>query len=272
MALVQRLQSLSNPQLKRLKRLHRVSQSQSEFLIEGTHLVTEALSAGWPLIAIFYTENWASDNRSLLQRVPDPTEQYSVDTRWLSQAATTQHPEGVVAIGSLETLHGTNGLSYSSLDKLNTSLVLAADGVQDPGNAGTLLRSVVALGADRMYLSPDSVSPVHPKFLRSTAGQWFRSPPQVASIQALAADAKRVGIRVVVADVQGESIESMDLRIPTMFIVGSEGQGVGGRTRELADAICTIPMARQVESLNVAIAGTILLYEAHRQRRQRAAH
>jgi TrmH family RNA methyltransferase len=237
---VQRVQSLSNPQLKRLKRLHSVESEQEELLVEGTHLLAEAIAVSWQLRSIYYTEKWAIDNRLLLDQIDEGVEQYLVDYNWA---------------GSLSQGHQ------------DWSLVLAADGIQDPGNAGTLLRSVVGFGANRLYLSPDSVSPVHPKFLRSTAGQWFRSPPGVAQTNILAQHAKRIGAKVIVADMTGKSLWDLDFSGPTMFVVGSEGSGVRQEIKDLADEICAIPIAPGVESLNVATAGTIFLYEARRQRR-----
>ena len=261
-----RISSLNNPQLKRLKRLHRVDPNQAEFLIEGTHLISEAIQAAWPLAGVFYTELWATEHRALLDTMPAYLEQFIVDPQWLKLAATTQHPDGAVAIGNLTGLQGKIFGADVADDLAGSSLILATDGIQDPGNAGTLLRSVAALGGNRMFLSPDSVSPVHPKFLRSTAGQWFRLPPKVSSIVDLATEAKQVGVQIVVAQMNGEPIWNMDFTKPTMFIVGSEGQGIRESTRELADSICSVPMAMGVESLNASVAGTILLYEAARQR------
>ena len=258
----QRIDSLSNPHLKKLKRLHRVHSDQRQFLIEGTHLVAEALQARWSLESVYCTDDWFESHGNLLQSAPDSIEQYKVSPRWLRQAATTENPDGILAIANLPDEKGFE-LSSNSRD---WSLTIAADGVQDPGNAGTLLRMAVATGANRFFLSPDSVSPVHPKMLRSTAGQWFRLPPQAVSMETLITHAKKLGVRVIVADMRGEPIWSMDLTVPTMFVVGNEGSGVRLQAKRLADAICTIPMASGVESLNVATAGTIILYETMRQR------
>lgn len=265
---IHRIESLNNPHLKKLKRLQKVDRHQRDFLIEGTHLVSEAVATQWPIQSVFYTDQWADRNRKLIGQIPASTEQYTVDAQWLKHAVTTQQPDGIVAIGYLKSDFGPEGLSKLTSDKSHWSLTIATDGVQDPGNAGTLLRSVVALGGNRLFLSPDSVSPIHPKFLRSTAGQWFRSPPGVSEIADLANHAKQMGVQVVVADMGGDSIDKLDLLKPTLFVLGTEGRGVSKRTRELADHVCGISMANGVESLNVAIAGTILLYEASRQRRR----
>jgi TrmH family RNA methyltransferase len=257
-----RILSFNNPHLKKIKRLHRVRSDQSQFLVEGTHLVTEALAAGWPLEALYFTDDWSMGHRALLEQSPDTTEQYLVESRWLSQAATTEHPDGVVAIALLpEPL-----VPVLSRDPKEWSLTLAADSIQDPGNAGSLLRSSLAMGANRLFLSPDSVSPIHPKLLRSTAGQWFRLLPHVLAMEELIPFAKTIGVQVLVAGLRGEPLWNLDLKKPTLFIVGNEGAGVRPQTEQLADSICTIPMTAEVESLNVATAGTILLYEARRQR------
>jgi TrmH family RNA methyltransferase len=266
MKAVQRIQSLSNPELRRLKRLQRVESSQKEFLIEGTHLLEEAIATAWPLCSIYYTDSWAQENPELIQRIDGDIDRYMVDARWLRHAVTTDNPDGVVAIGSLKGLSQSRFSDELSGDISDWSLVLVADGIQDPGNAGTLLRTLVGLGGNRLYLSPDSVSPVHPKFLRSTAGQWFRRPPFVSSIRDLAKHAMRLGAQVLVADMGGESIANIDLRKPTVFVLGSEGRGISSETKKVADRVCGIPMSVGVESFNVATTGAILLYEAQRQR------
>lgn len=258
----QRIDSLNNPHLKKLKRLHRVRADQLQFLLEGTHLVTEALLAQWPLEGVYFTEEWYASNSSALNTASRFVEQYQVDPKWLQQAATTEHPDGILAIANSR----NDGALDLSNDPGDWSITIAADGVQDPGNVGTLLRMAVATGTNQLFLSPDSVSPVHPKMLRSTAGQWFRSPPRVVSMERLIPFAQKMGVRVLVADMQGEPIWSIDLSIPTMFIVGNEGSGVRPRTKSLASSSCRIPMLQGVESLNVATAGSILLYETMRQR------
>lgn len=258
----QRIDSLSNPHLKKLKRLHRVHSDQRQFLVEGTHLVAEALQARWSLESVYFTDDWYDSHGNLLRNAPDSIEQFRVSPRWLRQGATTENPDGILAIANIPDEKNFELSSHST----DWNLTIVAEGIQDPGNAGTLLRVAVAMGVNRLFLSPDSVSPVHPKMLRSTAGQWFRSPPQVASLEELIPFAKKMGARVLVADMQGEPIWSFDLTVPTMFIVGNEGSGVRIATKRLADAICTVPMAGGVESLNVATAGTIILYETMRQR------
>lgn len=257
-----RILSFNNPHLKKIKRLHRVRTDQRSFLVEGTHLVTEALAASWPLEALYFTDDWSMGHRALLEQSPNTTEHYLVESRWLSQAATTEHPDGVVAIALLPEPQAP----VLSRNPSDWSLTLAADGIQDPGNAGSLLRSSLAMGVNRWFLSPDSVSPIHPKLLRSTAGQWFRLPPHVLAMEELLPFARTIGVQVLVAGLHGEPVWNFDLRTPTLFIVGNEGGGVRPQTEQFADAVCTIPMTDKVESLNVATAGTILLYEARRQR------
>lgn len=266
MKAVQRIQSLNNPELKRLKRLQRVESGRKEFLIEGTHLLEEAVATAWPLCSIYYTDRWAQENLSLIHRTSRDTDKYVVDPSWIRHAVTTDNPDGVVGIGSLMGVNQTGQSDELSSDISDWSLVLAGDGIQDPGNAGALLRTLVGLGGNRLYLSPDSVSPVHPKFLRSTAGQWFRRPPRVSSIKDLAKHAIRIGVQVLVADMGGESIADIDLRKPTVFVLGSEGRGVSPEIKKVAERVCGIPMAVGVESFNVATTGAILLYEAQRQR------
>jgi TrmH family RNA methyltransferase len=140
------------------------------------------------------------------------------------------------------------------------------DGVQDPGNAGTIVRSAEAFGATGLIFLEGSVHVANGKFLRATAGSIFRLPfLENQSGSGLAARVRSAGKRLYALTAQGKaSVGEADLRQPCALVVGSEAHGVSPELRSLAEAV-RIPTA-QVESLNAAVACSIALYEAARQR------
>lgn len=255
-----RIQSGQNAIVKATVKLQRISECQKrgEFLVEGTHALTEAISTNWDLSAVFVTDPWMIDNSHLLAQLPKSTARYVVTPEILGKIATTSTPDGAVAIGRFGT---TDRSAVPVFD-----LALALERVQDPGNVGTLVRSATAAGAGPVFLSPDSVSPYHPKVLRATVGQWFRNPPVSIGIDALLKHTRSLNIQIAVADISGTSFWDCDFTKPTLFVLGNEGEGISDAVRTQADTVVAIPMKIGVESLNVATTGSLLLYEALRQR------
>jgi TrmH family RNA methyltransferase len=232
------------------------------FLIEGTHLVQEALATDWPIQAICYTPDWEAKEKDGMPPIPKRVRQEVVSPEVLSALATTQTPSGVVAVGE-----------QVSREWMTSSFQvgIALQRVQDPGNVGALIRNAVAAGADQIWLSEDSVDPEHPKVLRSSAGQWFRRPPRpVSDLLELVKFCQRHQIQVLAAAARQGSQTlywDLDLTKPTLFVLGNEGAGLSAQLVAQADGVIQIPMAAGVESLNVAMTGGLLLYEAWRQRR-----
>jgi TrmH family RNA methyltransferase len=148
---------------------------------------------------------------------------------------------------------------------------LALETVQDPGNLGTIIRSAAAAGTDRVWLSQDSVDLDNPKVLRSSAGQWFRLPVTVSpDLKDVVYQCQAQGIQVV-ATVPDATVSywEIDLQRPTLILLGNEAAGLSADLVSLADQQVTIPLCSGVESLNVAIAAALMVYEAQRQRRKK---
>ncbi|MBM3966219.1 MAG: RNA methyltransferase [Planctomycetes bacterium] len=259
-----RIQSSQNAIVKSTIKLQRMSdcQKRGEFLVEGTHALTEAIITGWDLSAVFMTEPWLVANAHSLDLQSKSTAQYVVTPEILGKIATTTTPDGVVAIGRF----GTKVRS----EVPDFDVALALECVQDPGNVGTLLRTATATGAGPVFLSSDSVSAYHPKVLRATVGQWFRNPPFSIEIDDLLSLARSRKIQIAVADASGQSFWDCDFTKPTLFVLGNEGEGISDKARSHADSVVAIPMSLGVESLNVATTGSLLLYETLRQRRKQS--
>lgn len=258
------LTSPKNEWIQQLRRLHQAKgrREQGCFLVEGTHLIQEALSVSWPLQALCYTSLWQEHHPQILAQIPRSTRQQPVSEAVLQRIATTETPDGVVGVAD----------HLASSDPLQISLGVVVETLQDPGNLGALIRNSVAAGSEALWISADSVDPENPKVLRASAGQWFKCPPRlVGDLGELVQAYQQQGIQVLAACAepisgQSETLWGWDLTAPTMFLLGNEGSGLSRALIDQANGIIQIPMAAGVESLNVAMTGGLLLYEARRQR------
>jgi TrmH family RNA methyltransferase len=255
------LTSLQNPLVKQLRKLHRAKERREQqlFLLEGTHLVEEACAVGLPIVTVCCTEAWQAQNSQLWQQLYDRAQRLElVSPEVIKAIATTVEPNGVVA---------TAERPYAQPLQLN-SLGLVLETIQDPGNLGTMIRTAAAAGAEGLLLSSDSVDLDNPKVLRASAGQWFRLPMGVSShLKADILNAKQRGMQVIsTVPTALQTYWDVDFRQPSLILLGNEGAGLSAELNALADAQVTIPISPGVESLNVAIAAALMLYEAKRQR------
>jgi TrmH family RNA methyltransferase len=252
--------STSNSKVQALRALRRRDErlARGWYLAEGVRLVEEALKAGVPRLVLF--------NPATLERTPRGAALLSQlvaleGIAWpateavLAAASDTQTPQGVVA-----------ALPLPAADApLQGTLALVLDGVQDPGNLGTILRTAWAAGVTEVLTTPGTTDPFGPKAVRAGMGAHFRlrllpdrSWDQVAALA--------VGRRVLLADVRGDvRYDEVDWRQRGLLILGSEAHGPASAIAQLAAARVTIPMADDVESLNVAAAAAVLLFEYRRQ-------
>jgi TrmH family RNA methyltransferase len=147
-------------------------------------------------------------------------------------------------------------------------LGLILERIQDPGNLGTIIRSAVATGVDGLWTSEDSVEFDNPKVLRASAGAWFHLPKQsIPDLGKLIRDHQAQGIQVVATQMNApKTYWETDFTRSSIILLGNEGAGLSPDLSELADETVRIPLASGVESLNVAIAAALLLYEAQRQK------
>ncbi|MBW4661334.1 MAG: RNA methyltransferase [Drouetiella hepatica Uher 2000/2452] len=260
------LTSLQNPLIKQMRKLHRAKERQEQqiFLLEGTHLLEEACAVSYPLVTVCCTPTWQAQHPALWEQVIQRSQRTEVVTpEVLAAIATTVQPDGVVATAEHVSLN------LPIVDTLH--LGLALENIQDPGNLGTVIRTAAAVGAEGLWLSDDSVDLESPKVLRASAGQWFRLPMGVSAD--LGADVRQfraLGVQVV-ATLPTATLTywEVDLTRPTLILMGNEGAGLSSELAELADVAVKIPLAAGVESLNVAIASALMLYEAKRQRQER---
>ena len=250
----------SNPEVRELRRLLRSRRARDEsghFVIEGPRVLQAALDHDVELDAVFAAP--AELESDVIARCTER----GVAVRALAAGVAerlgdTLTPQGLFARAVLRRpLAG-------ALD--GASFVVVADRVSDPGNAGTLVRSAVAAGADGIHLGSGSVDAYNPKVVRASAGALFAVPivegsPTVEILERLGAGGvRRVGARAR----GGTPVDELDLTGPVAIVVGHEVHGLGPVP---LDDVATIPMAAGTESLNLAMAATVLCFEVQRQRR-----
>ncbi|UKS27287.1 RNA methyltransferase [Paenibacillus sp. HWE-109] len=257
------IMSVQNARVKEWAQLleRRGRDKQGKYLIEGYHLVEEALRAGAMVETIVYSlEKGAPAGWDDLDQASS-VEWVGVSPAVLEKCSDTQTPQGVLAIVARPQL-GIDELLAGEHD-----LVVVLDGVQDPGNLGTIIRSADAVGANAVVLGRGTVDLYNPKTIRSTMGSMYHLPIVEADLGVLLPLARERGVRLVTTSLQAErSCYDTDLRQPTWLILGNEGKGVSPEVAAQSDVQVIIPMQGKAESLNVAMAATVLLFEASRQR------
>ncbi|MGX4587402.1 TrmH family RNA methyltransferase [Paenibacillus chitinolyticus] len=237
-------------------------QKAGAFLIEGIHLVEEAVRAGAPVRTLVYEADKGLPGTLADHAEAAGIETVSVTRPIMERCTDTETPQGMFAVVDKPAEPAETLLADTGSD-----LVVVVDGVQDPGNLGTIIRSADAVGASAVVLGRGTVDLYNPKAIRSTMGSLFHLPIVEADLQELLPAAREAGRQIVVTSLQADSsCYALDMTRPTWLVVGNEGRGVSDAAGELATHRVIIPMQGQAESLNVAMATTVLLFEASRQR------
>lgn len=254
--------SIHNPSIKRARSLLRRKRRHEEraFLIEGIRSVADVIEAGVaPEVVFARVESGGHDWANTLdERVPVRF----VSAEVLASISNVVHPQGVVAVVGMDAMP-----ALPIHDPWTADLVMVVDGVADPGNLGTLVRSAAAAGVSELLVSPESVDPFHPKCIRAAMGAHFRTCLKQVTIPEIVSRIERLPL-VVIASANGDqAYDKVDWRQPCAIVVGSEAFGPRSSVSALATAYVRIPMARDLESLNAGVAGSLLAFEAARHRR-----
>lgn len=262
--LVEQITSRQNPLVKRAIRI-REGAEPGHMFVEGVRLAEEALDAGVAVEAFIHTQALAASERGaqLLERARAFRFRGAVvPESLLKTICDTTTPQGV-AILAAQPLFVIEDLFAGE-----SPLVVGLDGLQDPGNVGTILRSAEAAGASGVATTVGTAEPYGAKAVRASMGSAFRLPVvRRAPLLELARAIRERGGRVVATTSTAPmAYTSFDWRGPALLLVGGEGAGLSAEARALADAEVSIPLAGPVESLNAAMAATVILFEAARQR------
>ena len=244
---------------KALRGLHSTKgrEKAGRYLVEGVKLVTEALEWEVPLAEVLVDAEGGDDIQALAARaagVGIPVTR--VDARDLRDVSDTVTPQGILAVGERELPPPlpTDGL------------VVLLDAVQDPGNVGTLLRAADAFNAEAVLVARGSADVTSPKVLRAAMGSAFHLPViRTGPAHEAAAALASMGYSVLVATLDGEDPFELGTRpARSLLVLGNESRGPGGKVLRLADRRLTVPILGPTESLNVAMAGSILLSDLMR--------
>jgi len=230
--------------------------------IEGVRVLEEAIRSGLRFRAVFYSDSAEQRMEKLLPQISSATEVLALPGEVFASAVATETPQGVAALVRWPS---------SSLDEVlgnsQYPLLVGTMGVQDPGNLGTIIRSAEAFGASAVLIGEKTVSQFNSKVIRASMGSCFRLPTIKVSAGEIESLRSR-GLRLVATSShKGKPIDEADLTGGVIVLVGSEGAGVPREYMELADDFIRVPHEEKVESLNAAVATSVILYEAQRQRR-----
>jgi TrmH family RNA methyltransferase len=252
--------SVRNPAVKAARKLARPGRDAGDrFLVEGPHAVAEGLAR---LERLFVTTAAAREHAGIVDRA----RRQGVDVTAVSEQVCD-------AIATTVTCQGLVGVAHLAAPSLHDALagaglVLVCWEVRDPGNAGAIIRTADAAGAGAVVLAGDSVDPRNPKAVRASAGSLFHLPVvDRVSWEEVAAACRAAGLTLVAADA-GAALHhtDVDLARPTALVVGNEAHGLDPRVEAGCDLAVSVPIHGRAESLNLAAAVAVLMYEAARQR------
>ena len=257
-----RVSSRQNAVVSRIRDLVRDG-SGSAAVLEGVSLIREAARALWPVELIAVTERAAEDLdvRALMNDLPAEVDRVIATGPVMAAMSPARTASGCLAVT------GIRGTSLEDAFATAPQLIVCAVNVQDPGNLGAIIRVAEAAGATGVLACGTSADPFGWKALRGSMGSAFRLPvvPRMLTAAALGA-ARAAGCRLVAATLTGEPPDQVSFTGPTALFMGAEGQGLPDEVLTACQARTAVPMTPPVESLNVAVATGIILYEARRQR------
>ena len=228
------------------------------FVIEGVRLVEEAVISNWGFQLVLYDESLSKRGKLQVESLRlKGVEVEEVSPTVMKSISETESPQGILAV-----------LPFSPLPiPESPNFILIPDQIRDPGNLGTLLRSAVATGVQAVLIPPETTDAFAPKVLRAGMGAHFKLPIQEMSWEEIQKVVKLESLKVLIADMDGESCWEIDLRKPTALIIGSEAEGASEDAKKLVNQKISIPMSGEMESLNAGVAGSVLMFEVLRQRR-----
>lgn len=253
------ISSSANPKIKniiKLKNNPRTRKEQKAFLVEGPRMFFEVPAD--QLKEVYVTEEFEKKYEDILSGYTYEL----ISEQVCRHISDTRTPQGVLAVA------GQDAMTLDQILALEENpLFLLLESLQDPGNLGTIFRTAEGAGVTGIILNRETVDPYNPKVIRSTMGAVFRVPFVLAEdLKDVIGRLQEEGICVYAAHLEGGLFYDEDYSRATGFLIGNEGKGLTGEVTVMADRKIRIPMKGKVESLNAAIAATVLVYEAQRQR------
>lgn len=253
------ISSTSNSRIKNIVQLKKSAKARKEqecFLVEGPRMFFEVPKE--QLMEVYVTEAFEKKYTKELEGY-----RYEVISESVCKhISDTKTPQGVTA------LVRQNRLTFEELMRIKENpLFVVLENLQDPGNLGTILRTAEGAGVTGIIMNRETVDPYNPKVIRSTMGTIFRVPFVIVDdLERTLRDLHEAGVATYAAHLGGSSFYEQDYSVGTAFLIGNEGNGLSDAITSVAEHKIKIPMKGKVESLNAAIATTVLVYEAQRQR------
>jgi len=252
-----KISSPQNPVIKDALKV-RAGKKKGFYLIEGPHLLEMALSQGIEIKEVFFTEDFAKRYKELLKGL---LKSYEITPTILKRLSETKTPQGVVAVVEI------HKKTLKELALKNNPLLVAIDGVSEPGNMGSIIRVSDASGSGGVIVLRGSCEPFSPKSIRASQGSVFNIPIVKAEREEFIEWARLFNIKLIATHQRAEpSIYDIDLRGAVALIFGNESHGISKELSEASSAVARIPIIGHAESLNVGHTAAICLYEAVRQR------
>lgn len=256
--------STTNSKVKRLVALTQKAKARREedvFIVEGPRMFQEA-PKDWIKEVYVSASFLAKNDKVLLQNI-----RYEVvSDEVFKKISDTQTPQGILSVLKKPHYDLEQAINHA---KENVPLFVILEDIQDPGNLGTIMRAGEGAGISGVIMTDKTVDLFNPKVIRSTMGSIYRVPYYVVNGLDEAIDRlKENNVMVYAAHLENSTdYDKKDFKKPTAFLIGNEGNGLKRETADRASEYIKIPMLGQVESLNAAVATTVLMYEAARQRR-----
>jgi TrmH family RNA methyltransferase len=257
------ISSPRNPKILHIRSLlsqRKTREEFKEFVVEGVRLCEEATAARINPRQVLFTARISERGMSLIQSLEgEGCEVEEIPEQLMAALSETETSQGILAV-----------VPYPNLPSLQAkTFTVVADEIRDPGNLGTLIRSAAAAGVDEFIITPGTADPFSPKVVRSGMGAHFRLPIRERDWSEIAVDfpSQQAGERrILLADMAGEPMWDIDLTNPLVLIIGGEADGGSIQARKTANGLIGIPMPGESESLNAAVAGSVLIFEVLRQR------
>lgn len=259
------ISSSKNPIIKDIKGLSRKKNRWKEklFIIEGIKVIEEAIESSIPIKHIFFSEILleADGGEAFFEIIKKRKETIKLSRGVFKQITNVDNPQGVIAIVEFEER------DISDLYKIDLPFIMFLDGLNDPGNLGTIIRTADAFDIDAIVLGEDSVDPYNSKVVRATMGSIFRVPLYNArDNDSFFENIKKNGIKVMTTSLSGKALEREDFKDGFVIVIGNEANGVRKEIIEKSTKQIKIPMPGGAESLNAGVAASIIMYEAMRSR------
>jgi TrmH family RNA methyltransferase len=258
--------SSKNPLIKEIKSLYRKKDrmKNKSFIIEGIKIVEEAIDNNYSIKNIIYTDQLfkIKDGEDFYQKIKSLENIVYVPDNIFKEISDTENPQGILGIAMYEYN------SVEEISKIETPFLLFLDGIQDPGNMGTIIRTADAFNIDGVIITEGCVDPYNPKVVRATMGSIFRlplyyTPKAMEDLMEL----KKENIKIYSTSLDGSiPIYDADFKEGFILSIGNESKGVSEETFSLSDKLIKIPMPGMAESLNAGVAASIIMYEAMKQR------